>query len=90
MIIILRAVCFSGVSMAYPSKLSPLSGEWQSMQFMPVAAEKNPIVSRNSFTEIPLSNWTFLKTSSAINGFCSAFLRGFRAGRLAVCCRNPK
>ena len=37
------------------------------MQFKPVDAEKNPMVllPMNSFTEIPLSNWIFLKTASA-------------------------
>ena len=39
------------------------------MQFMPVAAEKNPIVSMNSLTGMPLNNWMFLNTSSAISGF---------------------
>src|ERR1700730_10544432 len=31
----------------------------------------NPIVAMNSSTGIPLSTWTFLKTSSAISGFVS-------------------
>src|SRR5437764_2153551 len=34
------------------------------------AAEKSPIVPMNSSTGMPLSTWTFLKTSSTICGFC--------------------
>src|SRR5215470_5509826 len=35
---------------------------------MPSAAEKIPMVPMKSFTGMPLSTWTFLKTSSAISG----------------------
>ena len=69
--IIRRAVCLRGVSSAYFSQLPELSETWQSVQLKPREAEKNPIVAMNSFTGIPLSTWTFLKTSSAISGFCS-------------------
>src|SRR5436309_1468538 len=66
--IIRRAVCFSALSSAYFSQLPPLSSTWQSVQFRPNEAEKNPIVPMNSSTGIPLSTWTFLNTCSAMGG----------------------
>src|SRR5438105_4313697 len=67
--IILRDVCFNGVSSAYFAQLFSLSGVWHSVQFKLRAAAKNPIVSMNSSTGMPLRTWTFLKTSSTISGF---------------------
>src|ERR1700726_1969210 len=69
--IILRAVCLSGVSSANFATSLALAVTWQSMQFMLREAEINPIVPMNSFTVSPRRTWTFLKTSSAICGFCS-------------------
>src|SRR5579863_5523010 len=69
--IILRAILFNAVSSAYFAQSLELSETWQSVQFKPREAEKNPMVPMNSLTEIPLRTWTFLKTSSAICGFCS-------------------
>ena len=42
-----RAVRFRSLSSAYFAQLPPLSSTWQSVQFMPSAAEKNPIVPMN-------------------------------------------
>ena len=70
--IIMRAFCLRGVSSAYFAQLPPLSSLWHSVQFIPVEAAKNPIVSRNSSTGTPLRSWTFLKACSAKSGFCSA------------------
>ena len=69
--IILRAVCFSGVSSANLATSLALAVTWQSMQFMLRDAAIKPMVPMNSFTVSPRSTWTFLKTSSAICGFCS-------------------
>ena len=68
-VIIRRAVCFSGVSSAKCAQLPSLCGVWQSTQFKPREAEKNPIVSMNWLTGMPLSTWTLVKTSSAMRGF---------------------
>src|SRR5712691_341943 len=69
--IILRAVRLASVSSAYLSQFPLLSATWQSVQFMPREAEKNPMVAMNWSAGIPLSAWTFLKTCSAIGGLCS-------------------
>jgi predicted HD phosphohydrolase len=45
--IIRRVVCFSALSSAYFAQLPPLSSTWQSVQFKPSDAEKNPIVPMN-------------------------------------------
>src|SRR5579862_5017388 len=66
--IMARAVRLVAVSSAYFSQLPALSKPWQSVQFMPTEAAKNPIVAMNWFTGIPLSTWMFLKTCSAIRG----------------------
>src|SRR5205807_4081913 len=68
--IIRRDVCFNGVSSAYLAQPFSLSGVWHSVQFKLRAAAKNPIVSMNSSTGMPLRTWTFLNTSSTISGFC--------------------
>src|ERR1700730_14366498 len=57
-----------GVSSAYLSQLRELASPWQVVQFAFKDAEKKPIASMNSFTEIPLSSWTFLKACSAMMG----------------------
>src|SRR5258707_7449741 len=62
---------FSPVSSAYLVQSPELSEIWQSMQFKLSEAAKKPMVAMNSSTEIPLSTWTFLKTSSAIRGFAA-------------------
>ena len=67
-----RAVRFFGLSSAYFAQSPPLSSTWQSVQFRPRDAEKNPIVPMNSSTGMPLRIWTFLKTSSAIGGSAPA------------------
>src|SRR6185295_15207937 len=66
-----RVVRFRSLSSAYLAQLPPLSSTWQSVQLSPVAAAKNPIVSMNWSTGMPLRIWTFLKTSSAIGGLGS-------------------
>src|SRR5688572_26755937 len=63
-----RVVRFSSVSSAYRAQLPPASSTWQSVQFRPREAENIPIVPMNSLTGMPLSSWTFLKTSSASCG----------------------
>ncbi len=68
---IVRAVRLRGVSSANRSHLSTLSATWQSMQLRLRDAANMPIVSMNSSTGIPLSTWTFVKTSSAICGRCA-------------------
>src|SRR5215467_15901959 len=45
--IIRRVVCFRALSSAYFAQLPPLSSTWQSVQFRPSDAEKNPIVPMN-------------------------------------------
>src|SRR5262249_42750763 len=69
-----RAIRLRGTSSAKRSQFSKLSGTWQYTQFRPSDAAKKPIVSMNCLRGIPLRIWTFLKTSSAMSGFC------------AVCC----
>ena len=69
--IILRAVCFNGVSSAKPSQVSMLFGVWQSVQFMFRALENIPIVSMNSSTGTPPRTGTLMKISSASCGSCS-------------------
>src|SRR5713101_3763397 len=82
--IILRAVRLRTLSSAYFSQLLPLSTTWQKSQFTPREAEKNPMVSMNSFSGMPLNNRMFLWTSSAISGlwggFCAGFWIGFWTG----------
>src|SRR5438132_9746542 len=75
-VIIRRAVCLSGVSSAKCAQLPSLCGVWQSTQFKPREAEKNPIVSINSSTGIPLRTWMLLKTSSAIRACCCVVAGG--------------
>src|SRR5260370_7848505 len=71
--IILRAVCFVGVSTAYFVTSLEASVAWQSIQFMLREAAIKPIVPMNSSTVSPRRTWMFLKTSSAIWGFsCGA------------------
>src|SRR5260370_15957253 len=69
--IILRAVCLLALSSAYLDQSPPLASTWQNVQFSPREAAKKPMVSMNSFTEMPRRTWTFLKYCSAINGFCA-------------------
>src|SRR5438132_12332633 len=64
--IILRVVRLSVVSSAYLAQSPERSEMWQSVQFRPSEAAKNPMVPMNSLTEIPLRDWTFVKTCSAI------------------------
>ena len=52
--IIMRVGRLSPVSSAYLAQLPELFETWQSVQFKPNEAAKNPIVSISSFTEIPL------------------------------------
>ncbi len=52
--IIRRVVRFSSVSSAYLPQSPALSSTWQSAQFNPKEAEKNPMVPMNSLTGIPL------------------------------------
>src|SRR5262245_8695964 len=63
-----RAVRFLGVSSAQSTWSVPADG-WQPTQSEPTAADMMPIVSRKSSTPMPFSAWTFLNTSSTINGF---------------------
>src|SRR5215475_456187 len=63
-----RAVRLCWLSSAYFSQLPPLSVTWQNVQSAASDAEKNPMVSMNWLTGMPLSTWTFLNTSSASRG----------------------
>ena len=67
MVIITRAICFLGLSVAYTDQ-SASPAAWQSSHDIPSAAEKTPMVPMNSFTGMPFSTCTFLKTCSAIGG----------------------
>ena len=66
-----RAVRFRGVSSAQSTWSVPADG-WHPTQSEPTAADMMPMVSMKSSTPMPLSAWTFLKTSSAIFGFAGA------------------
>src|SRR5579871_2591830 len=74
--IMCRAVVLRGVSFAKLAQSSTASSPWQSVQFQLRDAEKKPMVSMNSSTEIPLSTVTSLNATSAI---CAPGPPGFTA-----------
>ena len=75
MVFIISTICRArwiiGVVSAKASRLpARMFGAWQPVQSLAVAAANIPIVSMNSSTGMPLSTWMFLKTVSAMGGFC--------------------
>src|SRR5712691_3163347 len=64
--IILRAISFLSVSLAYSPQPPPPSPTWQYVQLTANALAMNPIDPRNSSAGTPFRTWMFLNTSSAI------------------------
>ncbi len=82
-----RAIRLRALSSAYFAQLPLLSLTWQNVQSAPSDAVKNPIVSMNWLTVVPLMTWRFLKTASAIGaaGAAAAAGAGGAAGKGGVC-----
>src|SRR4249920_4136427 len=82
-----RAIRLRALSSAYFAQLPLLSLTWQNVQSAPSDAVKNPIVSMNWLTVVPLMTWRFLKTASAIGaaGAAADAGAGGAAGKGRVC-----
>src|SRR6476469_3747102 len=81
-----RAIRLRALSSAYFAQLPLLSLTWQNVQSAPSDAVKNPIVSMNWLTVVPLMTCRFLKTASAVGaaGAAAAGAAG-AAGNGGVC-----